>query len=53
MCLSVFLFESQLSDLDTGVLLRRNLLGLSLFRREGGDDFLEARIAAEGVPEGQ
>jgi len=24
-----------------------------LFRSEGGDDFLEARIAAERVPEGQ
>ena len=53
MCLSVFLFESQLSDLDTGVLLRRNLLGLSLFRREGGDDFLNARIAAERLPKGE
>jgi len=26
---------------------------LSLFRREGGDDLLEARIAAQRVPEGQ
>ena len=26
---------------------------VSILRREGGDDFLEARIAAERVPEGK
>ena len=30
----------------------RVIRGLIVFRGKGGDDFLEARIAAERVPEG-